>query len=135
MSEVAFGVSLFVALILIAGILYLAAREVSAYRIDQATRSEIYPYTKGRLIRRLIVNGCLIGEVVLLALLRFTLSPTRPVWFLIYVGTVLGLVGVMVVMAIWDLRESVRLGSRSMEQLFKEFVHEIRRGVTPPDTH
>jgi uncharacterized membrane protein YbhN (UPF0104 family) len=115
-------------------ILLLAAREVALYRKDQATRADIYPYTKGRLVRRLVVSACLVAEVLLLALIRLTLSPAHPLWFLIYVGIVLLFVVVMVVMAILDLRESVKLRKWSMERLWKEFVHEVRSGGTPPET-
>ncbi|MFH1262492.1 MAG: hypothetical protein V1495_03475 [Pseudomonadota bacterium] len=121
--------------VLTAVVLLLAAREVSAYRLDQASRAEIYPYTKKRLVWRLTASGCLIGEVVLLGVVRFALSPTRPGWFLVYVSAVLFLAAVMVVMAFFDFRESVRLGSWTLERLRKEFIHEVRRGKEPPETH
>ena len=127
--------SISVAALLIGVILYFAAREVAHYRKDQATRADIYPYTEGRLVRRLIVSGCLIAEVVLLSLVRFTLSPAKPLWFLIYVLVVLCLVVVMVIMSLLDLRESVRLQKRSLERLTKEFIYELRQGSTPMDTH
>lgn len=118
------SVSIALSIFLIVVILFFAAREAAHYRRDQATRADIYPYTKGRLVRRLIVTGCLSAEVILLFLLRFTLSPARPIWFLTYVAIVLSLVLVMVVVAFLDLRESVKLRRWSMERLKKEFLQK-----------
>jgi hypothetical protein len=128
--------SIVVAFLLLAAIFVFAAREVAHYRKDQATRTDIYPYTRARLIRRLVVNACVAVEVILLALIRFTLSPAHPIWFVTYVGLVFFFVLVMVVMAFLDFRESVKLRHWSMERLFKEFLHEVREGADrPPETH
>ena len=117
------GSSILLAVLLIAGILLFAAREVAAYRRDRADRVEIYPYTKARLRRRLLVTLCLVAEVILLGLVRFTLSPAKPFWFLAYVATVLFLALVMVVLSILDLRESVQLRTWTLERLKREFLH------------
>jgi hypothetical protein len=110
------------ALLLIALILYFASREVAAYRRDRDRTADLYPYTEVRLVRRLGVTVCLIAEVILLALVRFTLSPAKPLWFLLYVSSVLFLVLVMIVLSLLDLRESIRLRKWSLERLKKEFI-------------
>jgi hypothetical protein len=130
-----FGVSLLLAVLLISLVLFFAEREVVAYRRDQATRADLYPYTSDRLIRRLAVSACLIAEVILLFPLRFALSPVKPLWFLFYVAAVLLLAIVMTVLSLFDLRETIHLRKRSRERLLQEFLHELRRGSRPPETH
>lgn len=129
------AVSVGLAVALIGAIFLFGSREVASYRKNQRNRAEVYPYTGARLVRRLLVTACLIAEVVLLLLVRFTLTPTRPFWFLMYVGAVLGLVIAMIVLSLLDFRETFRQGSRSLDQLNSEFLCEIGRGENQPETH
>jgi hypothetical protein len=108
-------------------ILLFGAREISAYRRAKSDPHERVPYTKARLRRRLAVTGCLIAEVLLLTLVRLTLTPVKPFWFLIYVAVVLLLAAAMVVLSVLDLKESIRIGSAGLKDLREEFLHDASR--------
>jgi hypothetical protein len=110
-------------------------REIGLYRADQRERSEIYPYTRKRLVRRLIISACLVGEVLFLFVLRQSLSTERPLWFVVYVTFVLVFAGLMVLLALLDLRESHELHAESHRRLFQEFLHEIQQDSGPPEVH
>lgn len=124
------ALNIVISLALIVLVLFLTTREVSKYRKDQQTRSEIYPYTKKRIVRRCWVSFCIILEILLLGMGRYTLSPKFPIWFLVYVLIIVLVALVMAVLAILDFRESKELASKSEERLFKELIYEIRQDET-----
>jgi hypothetical protein len=137
------ALSIPLALLLVLGIFLFTAREVSLYRADRRSRSEIYPYTYRRLIVRLLISLCMLAEIALLLVLPHALrwgapgilKGSRSDWFILYVGFVFLLALGMVILALLDLRESRRLLDRSEERLYKEFLQELRQGDQPPELH
>lgn len=84
---------------------------------------------------RVIISLCLLTEVLLLCVLRHTLSAQRPVWFATYVLSVIVIAGVMTLLALLDLRESHVLHAQSRRRLFQEFLQEVQQGSQPPEVH
>ncbi len=136
-----FPVSL--AVILLVAVFLMTARELSLYRADRRERSELYPYSRRRLVLRMFVSRCMTLEVFLLLLLPPILKVAAPPflnggrsgWFALYVGGVVVVALVMVVLAALDLRESRLLHVQSKERLYKEFLEELKRGARSPEVH
>ena len=103
----------------------MSIRDVILYRQYQRYRSDVYPYTKRKVYRRLGISFLLLLVGFLLLVARHSLRPDRPIWFVAYVTLVIGAAIAMGVLAILDFREAAQLTLQSKEQILQEFVHEL----------
>jgi hypothetical protein len=125
--------SIFIAGLLVGAIFLFSAREVSRFRKDQRTRSELYPYTRRRLLIRLAVSLLLLLEVFLLFCAPpFFLKLKTADWFLPYITAVLIIALGLVALAWFDFRESKLLASVSQKRLLKELIEDLKTGENRP---
>jgi hypothetical protein len=85
----------------------LGRRELRQYRLSGSIGSDLFVYSRGRLIRRLTGVGMLVALAVTLALLGF-LRPAAPRGASLWLAVILGEVIAILLLPIFDLIETAR---------------------------
>lgn len=123
-----------IAILSVAAVMGLTLREIWLYIAGQRERTELYPYTRERLARRVMISAFLIMEILLLFIYRPDFQASK-LWIGVYVAVVIVLFLLMAFLTWMDLKESQAMHLVSQKRLMDEFIQEIQQDIETPVRH